>query len=309
MTKKEINIKKTNVITFANMKGGVGKTTSAINIAAYLGRLGHKVLIIDCDYQANASASLNLLKEGIHTRRNLYEGIVSNKRRFKDCILSTEFKNLDMVTSKFQLYYFSIMNDLNSESVLKAWLTKATFNKYDYIIVDSRPELGTLFSNVMMITDFVVVPLLIEPDSIMGLSIILHHLAKSQRYKKDLRLLGVLYSMVDSKYAVHKNFKPTIDGILEEKGISSLGIIPASGAVKNAAAQYKPVLYSHVKKSELPVQKAFRKVTSVIVSKVLATTGRATVIPTIPISEGEDIFMSVDDRLDQGIETTSTLEF
>lgn len=292
MAKIEKNNKKTNVITFANMKGGVGKTTSSINIGACLGKLGYKTLIIDCDYQANASASLNLLAEGVHSRRNLFEGVVLNKRKFKDAILKTGFKNLDMVTSKFQLYYFSIANDLNSDAILKAWLTKATLNEYEYVIIDSRPELGTLFSNVMNVTDFVVIPITAEPDAVMGLSIILHHLAKAQRVKKDLKLLGVLYTMFREKTSVHKNFKPIINSVLEEQGILNLGTFPYSDAIKKAAAEFKPVIYSHVNK-ELPVHRALKKITKEIVAKIKATSGRAIQIPTIPIVDGEESFLSM----------------
>lgn len=282
----------TKFLSIMNMKGGVGKTLGAVNIASVLGEMGHKVLLVDCDYQANASHNLGVFDEGIRSRRTLYDGIVTKSINSGQAIIESDFDNLDVIASRFELFDFAFgSTGLRMNSDLRDWLREKEVLDYDYVIMDSRPEISQLFINVVFASDFILIPILCEAESLFGLSIVLDHLSRIQKARGDLRLLGVYYSNYDKNTSTHRVNKTQLGKLLERKKISTLGTIPFSRAAKSATEKRLPLNYST--KSKLPINDAFAKLAAEIVRVTSSVTGRSPAIPRLGLSETESAYLSL----------------
>lgn len=284
----------TKFITFGNMKGGVGKTLGAINVASNLGQLGYKVLLVDCDYQANASHNLDVFDEGIRTRRTLYDGIVAERKTAPQTIIESDFDNLDVIPSRFELFDFAFGNSgLRMNSDLRDWLREKEVLEYDYVILDSRPEISQLFINVIFASDYVVIPILCEAESVFGLSIVLNHLHRIQKTKRELRLIGVYFSNFDKRTSTHRINKQHLENLLAKKKIKILGTVPFSRSAKSATEKRLPLGYA--KNPKMPINVAFKELTKEIVDATSSVTGRAPAIPQIGLVESESAFLQIKD--------------
>lgn len=189
------------VISFANQKGGVGKTTSAVNIAASLGVLGHKVLIIDLDPQGNTTSGLGVAKKQLKaTTKDVLTGEVAAK----DAVLETEFNNLwliptniSLASAEYELY------DLCENDELPYRMKKVLApirDDYDYIIVDCPPSLGMLTINSFTASDGIIVPMQCEFYALEGLSQLMVTIKGiKQRYNPELTVTGILITMYNSR--------------------------------------------------------------------------------------------------------------
>ena len=156
------------IISFANQKGGVGKTTSAVNIAASLGLLGSRVLLVDLDPQGNATSGVGIVKKGLKgTTREFLSGDVSAS----DAIIETEFTNLWAIPANTSLAgaEFDLLDFDDSEYRLKNVLAPLK-EEFDYIILDCPPSLGMLTVNALSASDGIVVPMQCEFYALEGLS-------------------------------------------------------------------------------------------------------------------------------------------
>ncbi|MBE6648366.1 MAG: ParA family protein [Ruminococcaceae bacterium] len=186
------------VIAFANQKGGVGKTTSAVNTAAFLARSGKKVLLVDSDPQGNASSGLGISKKD--AKATVYDLLV-NPIKPSDAIIQTEYKNLHVIPSGIDLVgaELELVNASRRDFRLKDAIDKV-YNDYDVIIIDCPPSLGLVTINCLIAAEGVVIPLLCEFYSLEGLSQLtntINHINKL--YNSKLILLGVLINMYDGR--------------------------------------------------------------------------------------------------------------
>lgn len=185
-------------VVFANQKGGVGKTTSAVNVAACLAQAGSRVLLVDCDPQGNATSGLGINKRG--GGASVYDLLIGRVRPC-EAVLATAFKNLYMIPSGLSLVgaEIELVDEDRREYRLRDGLD-ALKDDYDYIIIDSPPSLGLLTVNALTAADGVVVPLLCEYYSLEGLSQLTQTVGQIQkRYNPKLTLLGVLVNMYDGR--------------------------------------------------------------------------------------------------------------
>lgn len=289
--------KSAKIISFGNMKGGVGKTVGAINIAAELGEMGYSVLLIDCDYQSNATHNMGVFEEGIRSRKTLYEGLVTGVRKMSQCIIDTDFKNVKMIASRFELFDFSFSNNVvRMNTDFRDWLRQKDLNQFDYVILDSRPEISHLFINVMVASDFVIIPILCEAESIFGLSIILNHLSRIQKSRKEFRLLGVYFSNYDKTISTHRDNKKFLEEFLPSKKVNIVGTVPFSKAAKKSTEMLKPLIYSHPSKN-LPIHLAFKELALRIAELTTGITGRAPLIPQIDVIESEQAYLNIADSI------------
>ena len=191
------------VIAIANQKGGVGKTTTAINLAASLSVLEKKVLIIDADPQANTTSGLNFAPDN-DQQRTLYE-VMIGKIDITDALIQTEIANLHMIPSHINLVGAEIemLEAEDREKLLKKALAPIR-DKYDYIIIDCSPSLGLITVNTLTAADSVMIPVQPEFFALEGLGKLLQTIRLVQGgVNPDLTIEGFVVTMFDGRTRVH----------------------------------------------------------------------------------------------------------
>ena len=186
------------IIAIANQKGGVGKTTTSINLAASLGVLEKKVLLIDADPQANASSGLGIDIESVKV--GSYQ-VLEHTSSAKDAILKTSSPNLDIIASHIDLVAIEIelVDKERREYMLKESLEEIR-DAYDYIIIDCAPSLGLITLNSLVAADSVIIPIQCEYFALEGLGKLLNTIKSVQKiHNKDLDIEGLLLTMFDSR--------------------------------------------------------------------------------------------------------------
>ncbi len=186
------------IIAIANQKGGVGKTTTAINLSASLAVLEYKVLLVDADPQANSTSGLGIDVKNIRT--GLYEMLVKQDKA-SDIILSTDFENLDVLPSHIDLVGAEIeMLDIpNREKIMRLMLDEVK-DLYDFIILDCSPSLGLITVNSLTAADSVLIPVQCEYFALEGLGKLLNTIRIIQSgLNKSLDIEGFLLTMYDKR--------------------------------------------------------------------------------------------------------------
>lgn len=187
------------VVSIFNQKGGVGKTTTNINMAAYIALKGHKVLVIDIDPQGNTSSGFGIDKENL--TNSTYELLLTDVA-IKDVIISVEqIENLDIVPSNMDLAGADLeLGGLeNRESILKKKIEEIK-DQYDYLIIDCPPSLGLLTINALTASDTVFIPMQCEYYALEGISQLVKTIQKVKKgLNKNLEIEGVVLTMFDSR--------------------------------------------------------------------------------------------------------------
>jgi len=186
------------IIAVANQKGGVGKTTSAVNLSAGLAQLGKKTLLVDIDPQGNATSGIGINKADID--QCIYNVLIEDLTT-QDVVVSTDIPNLDAIPATIQLAgaEIELVPTISREIRLKKAL-ESSVDHYDYIIIDCPPSLGLLTLNSLTAADSVIIPVQCEYYALEGLSQLLNTVRLVQKQlNRDLSIEGVLLTMLDAR--------------------------------------------------------------------------------------------------------------
>ena len=228
------------VISFSNQKGGVGKTTSAVNIAAALGKKGKRVLLIDLDSQGNATSGVGIEK---HTVKLSAYDLISGSTDAKSAVITTPFKNLSIIPSSIDLAGAEIELAGNDErnTILK-YAIASVKGDYDYIIIDCPPSLGALTINALCASDGVIIPMTCEYYSLEGLSGLVLTVSRiKQLYNPGLDITGILVTMYDKRLNIARQVLDEIDRYYSDKRFKTT--VARNVRIAEAPSYGMPVIY------------------------------------------------------------------
>ncbi len=228
------------VVSFSNQKGGVGKTTSCVNIAAQIAKKGKNVLIIDMDPQGNATSGLGISKSKIKT--TTYDMIIG-RAEAKDAIIKTKFKNLSIIPATIDLAGAELeLYDMEQDENFTKIALDSIKENYDYIFIDCPPSLGMLTVKALSISDGVVIPMQCEFYSLEGMSQLFNTIKKiKQLYNPDLQVVGILLTMYNGRLTLTNQVVAELRKYYAEK----LFKVPISRTVRisEAPGYGEPICY------------------------------------------------------------------
>jgi len=194
------------VISIVNQKGGVGKTTTSVNLSASLGVLEKKILLIDADPQANATSSLGVNLHDEKTTKTFYE-VLENTTLIKDSILSTDSPNLDIIPSSIDLVGAEIeLVNVNDREKMLSNQINLVKSDYDFIFIDCPPSLGLITINCLSASDSIIIPIQCEYFALEGLGKLMNTIRQIQNHhNNELCIEGLLLTMYDSRLRLSNN--------------------------------------------------------------------------------------------------------
>lgn len=228
------------IISVANQKGGVGKTTTATNLSACLAKFGQKTLLIDMDPQANATSGMGIDKKGLSV--SIYDAIVEDKD-ILDVILNTSYESLYVAPSHTDLIgaEVELTTMLARETRLKNKLTSIKAN-YDFIIIDCPPSLGLLTVNSLTASDSVLIPIQCEYYALEGLSQLIYTKELVQKnLNPTLEIEGILLTMYNSRTNLANQVISDVRTYFKDKVYNT--VIPRSVKLSEAPGFGKPIIY------------------------------------------------------------------
>lgn len=233
------------IISLVNQKGGVGKTTSSINLSASLGALKQKVLLIDLDPQGNTTTGIGVNKADV--AKSVYDLLI-DKAELNEVIIKTKFKNLYIVPATINLAGIDIelmersKDDASFSRVkqLKKHITEAK-EVFDYVIIDCPPSLGLLTSNALAASDSVIIPVQCEFFALEGIMQLLNTIRLAQKnLNPDLDIEGVLLTMLDARTLLGLEVVEEVKSYFKERVYDT--IIPRLVRLSEAPSHGKPIL-------------------------------------------------------------------
>jgi chromosome partitioning protein len=249
------------VISFANQKGGVGKTTSCVNIASCAAERGFRVLLIDEDPQGNSTTGVGISKKGI--KKTVYDILLDDVSP-AECIVKTEFKNLYVVPSTLSLAgaEFELFDLPQRERRLLQFIEKC--EDFDLIVIDCPPSLSMLTINALTASDGVVIPMQCEYYALEGLTQLMMSISKVKKlYNPNLTVLGILITMYNGRLNLSTQVLDELKKYYKDKLFSTA--IPRAVKVSEAPGYGMPINY-HDKYSK--VTDAFFAVTDEVLERI-----------------------------------------
>lgn len=228
------------IISIANQKGGVGKTTTAINLSVYLATLGKKILLIDLDSQGNTTTGFGINRNAI--KKCIYN-ILLDSEDVKNTIIHSSIENLHIIPSTINLAGAEVeLVNLKEREFRLGNAVKKINSNYDYIFIDCPPSLGLLTLNALAASNGVLIPLQCEYYALEGLTSLLNTIFSVQRkYNPELKIYGILLTMYDSHTSLSRQVASEIINYFKDQVYKT--IIPRNVRLSEAPSYGKPVLF------------------------------------------------------------------
>ena len=228
------------IIAFANQKGGVGKTTTAINIGASLAATGRRVLLIDLDPQGNAGTGLGFVRAAYP--QSVY-GVIMGTMRAADNVLSTAIENMHILPSSPQLSGAEVeLLDMENREYRLRDALQSIAGHYDYILLDCPPALGFLTLNALTTANHIVVPLQCEFYALEGVQHLVNNVSEiKKKWNPDLELLGVLLTMYDRRNNLSRAIEEDVRNTFGDRVFKT--VVPRNVRVSEAPSHGKPALF------------------------------------------------------------------
>lgn len=228
------------VIAVANQKGGVGKSTTVVNLAAYFGSRGFKVLCVDIDAQGNATTGFGIKKKSVGV--SAYD-ILIGKAKIEDAIVRTEFENIEVVPATADIAGAEVeltqMDDRFRRLKMQILTVK---EKYDFIFIDCPPALGLLTLNGLTAADEIIIPMLAEFYALEGLTQLVNTLRLVRtNYNPSLEICGILFTMYDQRLNVSRQVVDEVAKYFPDKIFETK--IPRNVRLSEAPSYGTPVMY------------------------------------------------------------------
>ena len=229
------------IIAIANQKGGVGKTTTAVNLSAALSLMGKRILLVDCDPQGNASSGMGVAKT---TRPNTYDMLIEGVPA-ADCVVPTEYSDVIPASKELAAASVELIGRERREYVLRDRLA-ALFSEYDYIFLDCPPSLELLTVNALVAADSVLIPMQCEYYALEGIADLMTSIKMcSRRLNKRLGIEGIVLTMYDARANLTTQVADELRRHLADKVYST--VVPRSIRLSEALSHGQPgVVYDRV---------------------------------------------------------------
>ena len=228
------------IIAIANQKGGVGKTTTAVNIAASIGYYGYRILLVDADPQGNATSGFGIQKRTVD--RSTYE-VLLGQCSARESILTTPYKGVDLIPSSMALAAAELeLADMRDRVMrLKEELVRVK-GEYDFILIDCPPSLGMVTLNALSASDSLIIPIQCEYYALEGLSQLVTTVRQVKRlYNPSIEIEGVLLTMYDGRLNLTLQVVDEVKKFFPEKVFKN--VIPRNVRLSEAPSFGQPVLY------------------------------------------------------------------
>lgn len=226
------------IIAIANQKGGVGKTTTAINLSACLAELGQKVLVIDMDPQGNTTSGLGVDKNSLD--KTVYDVLIGDCE-IEEVVLKEVLENLDVVPANVELSGAEIeLIGIEMKEYILKWQAERLAEQYDFVIIDCPPSLSVLTVNSMSTANTILVPIQCEYYALEGLSQLMHTIQLvKRRLNPDLEIEGVVFTMYDARTNLSLQVVENVKGNLKQNIYKT--IIPRNVRLAEAPSHGMPI--------------------------------------------------------------------
>ena len=253
-----MTFKKTPILTIANQKGGVGKTTCVVNLASAYAKQNKKVLVIDLDKQANTTSHLGVIEASKEQKKYVYDAIISETEKIEDYVLQTKFKNIDCLAADERL------NDINEKfsgrpnrcQLLNLICSSEVLVRYDLVVLDTSPTFDALSQSALAASSHYLIPVFPEAHCLQGLGTQIKNSNSIIKYQnKTLSLLGCIVTQYDKRNATHRKIESNLRKMAKASSFSIFtSVIPTSKSVSSAASNETPI---HFFRTTSPIAKAY----------------------------------------------------
>ena len=251
------------IISFANQKGGVGKTTTTLNLGAYLASHGYKILLIDIDPQSNMTSGLGI-NSAEQKLPSIYDVLI-NERASTEVYFATDIPNLFLIPSNIELAgaEIELVGKLSRERILKNAL-ESLEKQFDYIFIDCPPSLGIITINAFVASQFICIPVQCEYYALEGISQLINTINLVKKgLNSELELGGVLMTMYDSRTKLSQEVVDEVKKYFKDKVFET--VIPRNVRLSEAPSHGKPI---HLYSAESTGAKAYEQLAKEFVKKI-----------------------------------------